>query len=70
MKVMIISMPMIFPKNTNGMVCGLPLICDCRDDRIAVPLHPEIVDFLNRQSYGKDLCKWRCAGSEPAAQRE
>ena len=28
------------------------------------------ISNLNRQKYGKDLCKWRRAGSEPAAQCE
>ena len=28
------------------------------------------ISNLNRQNYGKDLCKWRRAGSEPTAQRK
>ena len=52
------------------MVCGLPLLCDCTVVVFAVPLHREIYSILNRQRYGKDYCKWRRAGSEPAAQRE
>ena len=30
----------------------------------------DYLSFLNRQNYGKDLCKWRRAGSESAAQRK
>ena len=52
------------------MVCGLPLLCDCTAANVAVPLQRDFNSFFNRQEYGKDLCKWRCAGSEPAAQRE
>ena len=53
------------------MVCGLPLLCDFVILFFAVPLHRDfdhiVAYYLNRQSYGKDLCKWRRAGSEPAA---
>ena len=56
--------------NTHDMVCDLPAVWDCAIRRIAVPLQREIYSFLNRQRYGKDLCKWRRAGSEPATQRE
>ena len=52
------------------MVCRLPLLCDCTIAVFAVPLYPVKIDYLNRQSYGKDLCKWRRAGSKPAAQRK
>ena len=52
------------------MVCYLPLLCDFSVYFFVVPLQREIDSFLNRQNYGKDLCKWRRAGSEPAAQRE
>ena len=55
---------------TNNMVCYLPSVWDCDIFQKAVILQREIDSFLNRQNYGKDLCKWRRAGSEPAAQRE
>ena len=41
------------------------------------PLHSPCTDFgsvklfiFKPTKYGKDLCKWRCTGSEPTAQRE
>ena len=56
------------------MVCVLPLLCDFTIYIFAVPLHRDFkhitINILNRQKYGKDLCKWRRAGSELAAQRE
>ena len=28
------------------MVCDLPLLCDCTEAVLVVPLHPEIVDIF------------------------
>lgn len=52
------------------MVCCLPLLCDCTIVVFHRNFARSLKSLLNRQFYGKDLCKWRCAGSEPAAQRE
>ena len=56
------------------MVCVLPLLCDFTLCFFAVPLQRDFnhitINILNRQNYGKDLCKWRRAGSESAAQRK
>ena len=50
--------------HTLDMVCDLPFLWDCDVAFFAVPLHPD----SNSNDYGKDLCKWRRAGSKPAAQ--
>ena len=44
----------------------MPQLGDCEYEIIAVPLQSN----SNSNDYGKDLCKWRRAGSKPAAQRE
>ena len=52
--------------HTLDMVCDLPFLWDCGNQEITVPLQTN----SNSNDYGKNLCKWRRAGSKLAAQRK